>query len=50
MWLTQIDAINKLWKYSDSTHGFTWIIDMLIVSTDLILYDKEVIVYKIREY
>ena len=50
MWLTQIDTINKLWKYSDSTYRFTRIINTLIISTNLIPYDKEVIAYEIREY
>ena len=50
MWLTQINAINKLWKYSNSTYRFTRIINTPIISTDLIPYNKEIITYKIKEY
>ena len=42
--------INKFWKYFNSIYGFTRIINTLIIFTDLIQYNKEVITYKIKEY
>ena len=50
MWLTQINTINKFWKYSNSTYEFTRIINTLMISTDWILYNKKVTTYKIKEY
>ena len=50
MWLIQINIINKFRKYSDNTYRFTRIINTLIISTDLIPYNKEVTTYKIKEY
>ena len=50
MWLIKINAINKLWKYSDSTYEFIRIVNTSIIFTDLIPYNKEVIMHEIREY
>ena len=49
-WLTQTDAIDKLRKYSDSTHGLTRTVDTPMTSTDLVPYDKEATAHEIREY
>ena len=50
IWLTQTDVINKLRKYSNSTYGLTRIVNTPIIFTDLVLYNKKVITYEIKEY
>ena len=41
---------NKFWKYSDNIYGFMQIINTPMIFTNLIPYNKEVIMYKIKEY
>ena len=50
MWLTQTNIINKLWKYFDNIYRLMQIINTPIISTNLILYNKEITTHKIKKY